>query len=391
VTVAKQSQRRIPISRPSFADVEFDAIVEPLRTGWVVQGPHVAEFERGFGAYVAADAALATTSCTTALHVAMAALDVGPGDEVIVPAFTWIATANAVEYVGGTPVFCDIDPLTMNIDVTQVEGLITDRTVGILPVHLFGLPADLETVMRIADAHGLWFVEDAACGLGAFVGDRHVGTFGRLGCFSFHPRKSITTGEGGMVVTDDRELADVVRALRDHGATPTPPGQAPDPARLGDFTRLGFNYRMTDFQGALGVAQLSRLEWILAERRRCALTYDRLLADVGWLTRPADPVNGRHGYQSYVCWYRIEERGLERLSNANEDRNRLMLRLQEAGIATRPGTHAPPFADYYQSKYGYRDSDFPIALAAEQLTIALPLYPDLSDDDIAYVVDVLTQ
>ncbi|HUZ03175.1 MAG TPA: aminotransferase class I/II-fold pyridoxal phosphate-dependent enzyme, partial [Thermomicrobiaceae bacterium] len=201
---------RIPISRPFFGAEEREAILRPLETGWVVQGPYVQEFERKFAAFTGAPHAAAASSCTTALHLAVTALGLKPGDEVIVPAFTWVSTANVVEYMGATPIFCDIDLTTFNIDVARVEPLITDRTVGLIPVHLFGLPADMIPLLELAKSHGLWIIEDAACGLGASYHGRHVGTFGEMGCFSFHPRKSITTGEGGMVTSTDAGLDGLV-------------------------------------------------------------------------------------------------------------------------------------------------------------------------------------
>src|SRR6185436_6919079 len=185
---------KIPITRPFFGEEERRALVAPLDTGWVVQGPEVDRFEKAFAAYAGARHAMATTSCTTALHLAVAALGLKPGDEVIVPGFTWVATPNVVEHMGATPVFCDIDLATFNIDVSRIERLITKNTVGIMPVHLFGLAADMDQVLAIARKHSLWVVEDAACGFAASYRGRHVGTFGDAGCFSFHPRKSITTG-----------------------------------------------------------------------------------------------------------------------------------------------------------------------------------------------------
>src|SRR4051794_12189298 len=239
---------RIPITKPVFGPEELLAVQRPLEAGWVVQGPYVKQFEERFAAFAGAAHAIATTSCTTALHMALAALDVKPGDEVIVPAFTWVSTPNVVEYMGARPVFCDIDLASFNIDVTQIEGLITPRTVGIIPVHLFGLCADMDAITRIAERRGLWIVEDAACGFGARIGDRHCGTFGTLGCFSFHPRKAITTGEGGMVTTADAALAALLSSLRDHGATQSDLDrhESRGSYALADYPRVGFNYRMTD-------------------------------------------------------------------------------------------------------------------------------------------------
>jgi dTDP-4-amino-4,6-dideoxygalactose transaminase len=363
----------IPIARPDFTADEIDAISEVLRSGWVVQGPNVVEFERAFADFVQAEHAVAMTSCTTALHASVVAMGIGPGDEVVVPAFTWVATANVVEQTGAKPVFCDIEPGTYNIDVRRLGDLVTERTVGIIPVHLFGLAADLPAVIDVAQRKGLWVIEDAACGLGAAVDERHVGTAGTIGCFSFHPRKSITTGEGGMAVTNDDSLAEILRSLRDHGSAPSlasTPGMAAYP-------RLGFNYRMTDIQGAIGRAQLRRAHAFIDERRRIAAAYDERLADVPWVHLPLTPSGYAHGYQAYVIRVPLEVR------------DRLMAHLTTCDIASRPGTHAPPLTDYYRSRYGYRNGDFPEASEAERSTLALPMFPGLTSGEIRRVVDAV--
>jgi perosamine synthetase len=383
---------RIPITKPVFGPEELLAVQQPLETGWVVQGPYVKRFEERFGAFVGAAHAVATTSCTTALHLALAALGVGPGDEVIVPAFTWVSTPNVVEYMGARPVFCDIDLATFNIDVARIEPLITSRTVGIIPVHLFGLCADMDAVQRIADRHGLWIVEDAACGFGARIGERHCGTFGALGCFSFHPRKAITTGEGGMVTTADPKLSTALSSLRDHGATKSDLDRHENRGafELADYPRLGYNYRMTDIQGALGCAQMDRADWVLAERARVASGYDTRLADVSWLTRPTVPAGFTHGYQSYVCLFAPETPTLDTVDELHARRNALMAEMETAGVATRQGTHAPVLLEYYRTRYGIDRSAFPNALFADRLSVSLPLYPQMTAADIDIVCGLLT-
>ena len=363
------------------------AIQRPLETGWVVQGPYVAEFEDRFGKYIGAEHAVATTSCTTALHLAVAILDLKPGDEVVVPAFTWVSTANVVEYMGATPRFCDVDLATFNVDPSQLEEAIGPRTVGMIPVHLFGLCADMKAIKEVAERHDLWTVEDAACGFGSWQDGRHAGTFGDIGAFSFHPRKSITTGEGGMLTTGDAERAELARTLREHG------GDRTDLARhessgsflLADFNHLGYNYRMTDLQGALGCAQMERADELLDERRRLAGRYDEALAGLEWLATPRVPDGDVHGYQSYVCLYG-EEPTMGSHQELHRARNALMLRLEQRGIATRQGTHAPVTTGYYSGKYDLSEEDFPAAVMAERLSIALPLYPGMSDDEQDLVV-----
>ena len=382
--------RSIPISRPDFGPSELAAITQPLETGWVVQGPFTREFESRFAAYVGTPHAAASSSCTTALHLALAALGLGPGDEVIVPAFTWIATANAVEYQGARPIFADIDLTTYNIDPAHIESLITPRTVGIIPVHLFGLCADMEPIMEAARRHNMWVVEDAACAFGARYHGRHAGTFGDAACFSFHPRKSITTGEGGMVTTADEQLDGTVRSLRDHGAISSDfERHATGLGLLTDFPHLGFNYRITDIQSALGCAQLDRADGILERRRHAAALYDDSLQGLDWLRTPFTPHGYEHGYQSYVTLYAPEDAKLEGLAALTERRNALMASLQRRGIATRQGTHAPVILSFYRDRYGLRAEDFPMATLADRLSLALPLYSGMSDEDVAYVSEAL--
>jgi dTDP-4-amino-4,6-dideoxygalactose transaminase len=379
--------RTIPITRPSFGAEELKAVKSTLDSGWVLQGPRVAEFEARFAAMVGAEQAVAMSSCTTALHASVAALGAGPGDEVIVPAFTWVATANAVEQTGAKPVFADIDLDTFNLDDRLVPDLITDRTVGIIPVHLFGLAADVGRIAARLVGLGLWMVEDAACGLGAQVRGNHAGTAGQIGCFSFHPRKSITTGEGGMAVTDDEALAGVLRSLRDHGAEPLAVPHEPASAAMARFPRLGFNYRMTDIQGAIGVAQLDRANAFIEERQRIASRYDEGLGDLPWLRIPSVPEGHTHAYQSYVLLVTLGTEFDASVEPAARARDGLMGRLERDGIGCRPGTHTPPLTDFYRTRYGYRPEHYPRAAAAERLSVALPIFPGLDDDDIDYVID----
>jgi perosamine synthetase len=385
--------RQIPITRTVFGPEEMRAVQLPLESGWVVQGPYVKQFEERFSNFTGARFSVATSSCTTALHIAVAALGLKPGDEVIVPAFTWISTANVVEFMGARPIFCDIDLQTFNIDTSQLEGLISPRTVGIIPVHLFGLCANMRPILEIAKRHGLWIVEDAACAFGAWLDGQHAGTFGEMGCFSFHPRKSITTGEGGMITTGREDLDGLSRALRDHGASRSDLARHNNKAAflLSEYNLLGYNYRLTDIQGALGCAQMDRAEWILAERTRCARRYDTLLADVSWLTPPLVPDGYIHGYQAYVCLFHPEEPTLENVDRLHQERNDLMLRLEEEGISTRQGTHAPIILGYYAEKYGLRPEQFPNAYLADRLSLTLPLYAQMTDEEQDVVVEMLLQ
>jgi dTDP-4-amino-4,6-dideoxygalactose transaminase len=375
----------IPLARPWFDEADERSVVEALRTGWVGQGPKVAAFEHRFAAYVGSSHATAVSSCTAALHLATLAAGFAPGDEVLVPAFTWISTPNAVEHAGARPVFCDIDPVTFNLDVADAEHRITSRTRGIIPVHLFGLSAEMDSVMALARKHNLFVIEDAACALGCFHGDRHVGTLGDVGCFSFHPRKSITTGEGGMLTTARGALDATFRSLRDIGSDRS----SLDPARaaqqlMPDYPALGFNYRLTDLQAALGLTQLAKFDAILKERLDCARRYNDLIGNSSlatWLSPPSLPKRREHAFQAYVCRLRAPSDDETTLGAWHERRNRLMQRLFEQGIATRPGTHAPHMLGYYRDKYRIRPADYPHAWRADWLTLALPLYAGMAVDD----------
>ncbi len=390
--MGSQPARRIPIAVPFFGEEERAAVQDPLKTGWVVQGPHVAEFERRFAAFTDAPHAVATTSCTTALHIAVAALGLQPGDEVLVPAFTWIATANVVEYQGATPVFVDVDLATYNVDPAAARAAVTERTVGMIPVHLFGLPAPMDPLLDLARERGLWVVEDAACGLGARYQGRHVGTLGDAGAYSFHPRKSITTGEGGMLTTARDDLASLARALRDHGAAKSDLARHEGKAAflLAEFNLLGFNYRMTDIQGALGVAQMERAAWILDRKAQLAARYTSLLeARIPWLRPPHVPDGDTHGWQAYVTLFAPGPVSMDRAGELHELRNRLLTDLEAEGISTRQGTHAPVILGYYARKYRLEPGAFPAAYLADRLTVTLPLYPQMTEDDQDYVVERL--
>ena len=381
----------IPITKPFFGAEEMRAVQQPLESGWVVQGPFVKEFEDRFSAFTGAAHSIATSSCTTALHIAVAALGLKPGDEVIVPAFTWVATANVVEYLGAKPVFCDIDLVTFNMRPERIDSLVTPRTVGIIPVHLFGLCADMDPIIKAARRHHLWVVEDAACAFGGSYRGAHAGTIGDLGCFSFHPRKSITTGEGGMITTANESYDSACRSLRDHGASRSDHDRHVHTAGylLSEYNVLGFNFRMTDIQGALGCAQMDRARWILERRRLVAERYDELLADWGWLKTPVVPRDYVHGYQSYVCLFRPEEPSPNNVDRLHERRNELMHRMEMDGVATRQGTHAAHLQGYYRDKYGIAPGDFPAAWMADRLSISLPMYAQITEAEQNEVVATL--
>jgi len=353
-----------------------------LKSGWLTQGPRVAEFQRIFAEMHGAKHALAVTSCTTGLHLVLAALGIGRGDEVIVPAFTWVSTANVVLYCGATPILADIDPHTLNILPEEVERRFTSRTRAVIAVHLFGLCADVDAIRtRLPD--NIPIIEDCACAAGASYKGRPAGTLGLAGVFSFHPRKSVTTGEGGMVVTNDEGLAPLCDQLRNHGASISEETRhrGPRPYLLPEFDELGYNYRMTDLQGAIGVVQLSKLLRFINERQQWANFYDEQLQELTWLRPPTRPTDGQHAWQSYVTIVDPQA--------APRSRNEIMDILNERGIATRPGTHAVHMLAYYRERFGFRASDYPGAQYANDQSMAIPLHNLMVPDDYHYVVNAL--
>lgn len=371
------SKRNIPIALPSVGEEEWLATRECFESGWLTQGPKVRLFEESFAQRHQVKHAIATTSCTTGLHLVLAALDIGPGDEVIIPAFTWVATANVVVYCGATPVFVDIDPQTYNMDHTKVIAAVTPRTRAVILVHLFGLCADMDAIRSVLPDH-VTIVEDAACAAGASYKGTPAGGLGDAAVFSFHPRKSITTGEGGMVTTNDDQLSERINKMRNHGATISEEQRhnGPKPYLLPEFDLLGYNYRMTDLQGAVGLVQLEKLDCFIVEREELAAVYDEALADLDWLQKPQRAENRGHAWQAYVC--RLTDR-------ASPARNDLMEQLQACGIATRPGTHAVTTLGYYQKVWGTSDRLCPNAVMCENSTIALPLHNKMTVDDCRYV------
>lgn len=376
-------ERNIPIAIPSLGDEEWEAVREPLSSGWLTQGPKVAEFEKAFSLVHDLNHSLATTSCTTALHLALEALGVGPGDEVIVPSFTWVATANVVLYCGATPVFCDVDTETFNIKVSDIASKVTERTKAIIPVHLFGLCADIDSIKEQLPPH-VKIIEDAACAAGASYKNHYAGGIGDMGAFSFHPRKTITCGEGGMLTTNHKELFIQAEKLRNHGAEISEEMRhlGPRPHILPDFKVKGFNYRMTDLQAAVGCVQLEKLSSFITERQKYANFYTDKLSEIEWLRPQYVPdYITQHAWQSYVCYVDPDK--------APMPRNEIMDHLKSKGISTRPGTHAVHMLTYYKDKYNIVADDFPGAKSCEENTMAIPLHNRMSQDDYYYVVDEL--
>ena len=374
-------KRTIQISQPVLGDEEWEALKDPLFSGWVTQGPKVQEFQQLFAERHQVDHAIAVTSATTALHLSLIALGIKPGDEVILPSFTWVATANVIMYCGATPVFVDIDPETYNIDASQIAEKVTSKTKAIIAVHLFGLCADMDAIKEAAP--GIPIIEDAACASGAGYKGVSAGAIGDLGCFSFHPRKSITTGEGGMVTTNNAPLAEKINMLRNHGASISEEQRhnGAKPYILPDFEIMGFNYRMTDLQGAVGCIQIKKLDGFIEERSTWANFYENELAELDWLTTPKVPENYKHGWQAYVLM--IDE------TKAPASRNDVMDKLQEMGVSTRPGTHAVHMLGFYAREFNMAIDDFPASRNASVMSMAIPLHNRMTEEDFQYVVHCL--
>jgi dTDP-4-amino-4,6-dideoxygalactose transaminase len=371
----------IPLARPCFGPEEEAALVATLRSGWVTQGPRVAEFEARFAAAVEAPEAVAVSSGTTALFLSLLALGVGPGDEVVVPSLSFIATANAVVHCGASPVFADVDPRTYNLDPACVEAALGPRTRAILLVHQLGLPADLGAIEALARARGIAVVEDAACALGSRLDGRPVGSSGRPCCFSFHPRKVLVTGEGGMITTGDPALAGRLRRLRHQGMSVSDlERHRADRVITEAYPEVGYNFRLSDLHAAVGLAQLPKLGRFLARRRELAARYDAALAGREGLVTPFVPQGSEPNFQSYIV----------RLAGAQRaQRDRLLDAMLARGVATRRGlmaAHREPAHAGARSAGSLRHSE-----AAEAQTVVLPIYPDLSDEEQGRVLRALSE
>jgi dTDP-4-amino-4,6-dideoxygalactose transaminase len=373
--------RSIPVARPSLGAEEEQALTAALRSGWISQGPKVAEFERAFADYVGARCAVAVSSCTTALHLALLAVGIKRGDEVLCPSLSFIATANAITYAGAVPVFVDVDCTTFNLDPNCIEDAITPRTRAILLVHQVGLAAALDEICEVARKHSLMVIEDAACAVGAEYHGLKIGLpHTAVACFSFHPRKVLTTGEGGMITTGDEKLAARMRRLRQHGMSVSDLARhSSNKVAAESYDEVGFNYRMTDLQAALGCVQLRRLDEMLAKRREMARLYSEKLSDVPWLIPPQEPAEVRHNYQSYMV--RLK-------SGAPISRDELMQRLLDRGIATRRGIMAIHREAPYKGDW---DKFLPNTNLITDTAIILPLFHEMTADDVNYVVECIAE
>jgi perosamine synthetase len=361
----------IPLMSPDISDKDINAVIDVLKSGMLVQGVNVAKLEHEIAQYIGVKHAIAVSNGTASLHLALLALGIGVGDEVIVPAFSYVATANVVELVGAKCVFVDIDPKTFNLDVNQISRAITSKTRAIIPVHEFGLSAEMDSILKIAKMHDLFVVEDAACALGSEYNGQKVGSFGQFGSFSFHPRKAITSGEGGILTTNDDGLATKVKILRNHGIDAS--------SGSPEFVLAGFNYRMTDFQAALLLSQFKRLNKIIQKRDELAQEYYKLLSDEQLIQLPSVPDGLKHAWQTYHV-----------LLDKKLMQSKLIVDLNNNGIGTNLGAQCIPDQVYYQRKYKLDCmSLFPNAMMAYKNGLALPMYAKLTNEDIMCISKIL--
>lgn len=368
----------VPFAKPHLTGREGPLVAEVIASGWVSQGPKVREFEQAFAARVGAAEAVATTNCTTALQLALHVMGVGPGDEVIVPSLSFIATANAVWHCGATPVFADVDPATCTLDPEAAERAITELTRVVMPVHQVGLPADMDPFLELARAYEIEIVEDAACAIGATYKGRSIGSLGPLACFSLHPRKVITTGEGGMITLDDPALAARLRMLRAHGMDVSDLARhAAKDVVIERYPERGWNSRMTDMQAQLGLCQLEELDWILERRRALAERYTEAITPIPGLEPPFEPNYAQRTWQSYCV--RVG-------AGSSVGRTELMRRLLRDGIPTRRGV----MTIHEEAAYARRSVRLPHSEAAARDVLMLPLFADMTEEQQDHVIGRLT-
>lgn len=367
----------IPIAKPYLTNAEADEASRVVLSGWVAQGPKVKEFEEKFAEYTGARYAVAISNCTAALHLSMIVSEIGAGDEVICPSMSYIATANSIRYTGATPVFAEVDPVNFNLDPADAESKITSRTKAIMIAHQIGMPADIDAFKEICARHNIKLIEDAACASGSSYKGKKIGSHSELVCFSFHPRKVITTGEGGMITTSNEKLRDRLKLLRQHAMASSSIDRHNTSSALSeDHVELGYNYRMTDIQAAVGIVQLSRLDEIVMERRNIAANFIRNLSDIKWLMMPEEKEGFFTNYQSFAV--RVH-------NDSPVSRDELMLRLGEKGISTRRGVMTAHRETAYKDLYS--KLSLPVSESASDNSLMLPIFVPMLKDDNGKIIE----
>jgi perosamine synthetase len=363
----------INLARPYFDNDEILEVQKVLDSGWVSQGPKVKEFEEKVANFIGVKYAIAVTNCTCALHLANLSIGLTKEDETIVADYTFPATGHSVLYCGAKPVFCDIDSKTYNIDPQKIEDKITKKTKAIIPVHTFGQPANMDQIMKTAKKHDLFVIEDAACALGAKFKGKYAGTIGDIGCFSFHARKGITTGEGGMVVTNNKEIAEKIRYLSVFGMKTAWERKTIKGFMIPEFHDLGYNYKMSDISAAIGVAQMKKIDRIIKKKQDLAKYWDDILDRMDFITKPFNSIHCTHVYQSYIA-----------LVDKQINRNAVIEKMAQQGIQTQIGT----YASHIQPVYGYKKK-CPVSFDVYNRAIALPIYYSLKEKEMDEISKIL--
>jgi len=379
-SIIKNSDRMIPIAKPYLTIEEAQAAYDTILSGWITQGPQVEEFEDKFAHYTGAKYAVAVSNCTTALHLALIVAGVGSGDEVICPSMSYIATANAIRYVGATPVFAEVSPETYNIDPADCEKRITSKTKAILIVHQIGMPADIDQFKFLCEAYNIKLIEDAACAIGSEYKRKKIGSHSELVCFSFHPRKIISTGDGGMITTNRPDYYNRLKLLRQHGMSVNDQIRHQSKTLIfEEHIELGYNYRMTDIQAAVGIKQLIKLDWIIAERRKIALRYHNAFKHIPFFRLPLEPDGYQSNYQSYSVYLK---------EFCPVHRNDLMQNLLDKGIATRRGIMTAHRECAYKTN---SPVNLPVSEDLQDNSILLPLFVPMAEEQVEYIIDCILE
>jgi dTDP-4-amino-4,6-dideoxygalactose transaminase len=372
----------LPFHVPDIGEDEIQGVVETLRSGWLTTGPKTKQFEEDFARYIGCRYAVAVNSCTAALHLALEAVGVTTGDEVLLPTMTFAATAEVVRYLNATPVLVDCQPDTLNIDPMQIERVVTPKTKAIIPVHFAGHPCEMETILEIAKAHKLTVIEDAAHALPTRVQGKMVGTIGDISCFSFYATKTITTGEGGMATTENREWAERMRMMSLHGISKDAwKRYTAEGSWYYEILAPGYKYNLTDIAAVIGIQQLKKCDAFWRRRQQHAALYSEAFTDVPGIIVPPMVEDGQHAWHLYVIQLQLERLRI--------DRNTFIEILKQQNIGT--SVHFIPLHlhPYYRDSFGYRSEDFPHASIVFQQTVSLPIYPKMTEADIKYVSDVV--